>query len=122
MSMAAISSEVARSLLSWITETRYCISDQLLWSGPPLVGGRSPLPRTPLPRSDTAARISVEPRCADERDPTASSGRLSSGTGTTVAATTHRPKDAPHGHTYGERRRSAGGSGGLQDCASGPSA
>ena len=28
--------------------------------GTPLVGGRSPLPRTPQPRSDTASRISFE--------------------------------------------------------------
>ena len=40
--------------MSSITETRYCISDHLLWSGAPLAGGRSPLLRTPLPRSDTA--------------------------------------------------------------------
>src|SRR5262245_65170080 len=112
MSMAAISSEVARSLLSWITETRYCISDQLLWSGPPLVGGRSPLPRTPLPRSDTAARISVEPRCADERDPTASSGRLSYETGTTAPATTPRPKNHPPEQHTGNRQRRPGAQGG----------
>ena len=47
-------------LLSSITETRYCISDHLLWFGAPLVGGRSPLLRTPLPRSDTASRISFK--------------------------------------------------------------
>src|SRR5216683_4506186 len=40
--MAAISSGVARSAVSSITETRYCISDHLLWLGVPLVGGRSP--------------------------------------------------------------------------------
>ena len=28
--------------MSSITETRYCISDHLLWFGAPLVGGRSP--------------------------------------------------------------------------------
>src|SRR5580698_1782258 len=56
-SMAAISSGVARSAASAITETRYCITDHLLWSGAPLVGRRSPLLRTPPPRSDTAPRI-----------------------------------------------------------------
>src|SRR5713226_7737160 len=54
--MAAISSGVARPAVSSITETRYRISDHLLWSGAPLVGGRSPLLRTRLPRSDTAGR------------------------------------------------------------------
>src|SRR5829696_5426774 len=58
--MAAISSGVARPAVSSITETRYCISDHLLWFGAPLVGGRSPLLRTPLPRSDTASRISFK--------------------------------------------------------------
>jgi hypothetical protein len=57
--MAAISSGVARPAVSSITETRYCISDHLLWFGAPLVG-LSPLLRTPLPRSDTASRISSE--------------------------------------------------------------
>jgi hypothetical protein len=59
-SMSAISSSVARSGVSVITETRYCIWDHLLWFGAPLAGGRSPLLRTPLPRSDTALRISFE--------------------------------------------------------------
>src|SRR5271154_1706431 len=58
--MAAISSGVARPAASSITETRYCILDHLLWFGAPLVGGLSPLLRTPLPRSDTASRISCE--------------------------------------------------------------
>src|SRR5215213_9701521 len=61
--MAAISSGVARPAVSSITETRYCISDHLLWFGAPLVGGRSTLLRRPLPRSDTASgclsRLSV---------------------------------------------------------------
>src|SRR5215472_6578727 len=39
--MAACSSGVARPAVSSITETRYCISDHLLWFGVPLVGGRS---------------------------------------------------------------------------------
>src|ERR1039457_4373885 len=55
--MAAISSGVARPAVSSITATRYCISDHLLRSGAPLVGGRSHLLRTPPPRSDTASRI-----------------------------------------------------------------
>src|ERR1022692_883792 len=55
--MAAISSGGARPAVSSITETRYCISDHLLWFGAPLVGGLSPLLRTPPPRSDTASRI-----------------------------------------------------------------
>jgi hypothetical protein len=38
--MAAISSGVAGPAVSSITETRYCISDHLLWFGAPLVGGR----------------------------------------------------------------------------------
>src|SRR6266571_9211133 len=40
--MAAISSGVARPAVSSITETRYCMSDHLLWSRGALVGGRSP--------------------------------------------------------------------------------
>src|SRR4030095_11023190 len=36
--MAAISDGVAEPVLSSITETRYCISDHLLWLGAPLVG------------------------------------------------------------------------------------
>src|SRR5216683_8237949 len=52
--MAACSSGVARPGVSSITETRYCISDHLLWFGAPLVGGLSSLLRTPSPRSDTA--------------------------------------------------------------------
>src|SRR5580700_11456065 len=59
-SMAAISSGVARPVVSSITETRYCISDHLLCSGTPLADGRSPLLRTPPPRSDTAARMSFK--------------------------------------------------------------
>src|SRR6185295_17939919 len=59
-SMAACSSGVPELVLSLITETRYCISDHLLWFGAPLVGSLSPLLRTPLPRSDTASRISSE--------------------------------------------------------------
>src|SRR5262249_55316712 len=58
--MAAISVGVAEPVLSSITETRYCISDHLLRFGAPLVGGRSPLLRTPLPRSDTASQISFK--------------------------------------------------------------
>src|SRR5260370_16955001 len=54
--MAAISSGVARPAVSSITETRYCIWDHLLWFGAPLAGGRSPLLRTPLPRSGTPSR------------------------------------------------------------------
>src|ERR1700683_5674077 len=56
--MAAISSGVARPAVSSITETRYCISDHLLWFGALLMGGPSHLLRTPPPRSDTASRIS----------------------------------------------------------------
>src|SRR4029077_18710053 len=59
-SMAACSSGVPELVLSLITETRYCISDHLLWFGAPLLGSLSPLLRTPLPRSDTASRISFE--------------------------------------------------------------
>ena len=59
-SMAAISSGVARPAVSSITETRYCITDHLLWFGAPLAGGRSPLLRTPSPRSDTASRMSFK--------------------------------------------------------------
>src|SRR5262249_14709198 len=58
--MAACSSGVARPAVSLITETRYCISDHLLWYGVPLVGGLSPLLRTHLPRSDTASRTSFK--------------------------------------------------------------
>src|SRR5215813_11186286 len=58
--MAACSSGVARPAVSSITETRYCISDHLLWYGVPLVGGLSPLLRTHLPRSDTASRTSFK--------------------------------------------------------------
>src|SRR5512144_1797433 len=50
-SMAAISSGVARPAVSSITETRYCISDHLLWFGAP-VGGRSPLLQTPRALTD----------------------------------------------------------------------
>jgi hypothetical protein len=46
--------------LSAITETRYCISDHLLWLGAPLVRARSPLLRMPLPRSDTVCRTSCK--------------------------------------------------------------
>src|SRR5215469_10873736 len=52
-SIAACSSGVARPAVSSITETRYCISGHLLWFGALLVGGLSPVLRTPLPRSDT---------------------------------------------------------------------
>src|SRR5215471_11712326 len=49
-SIAACSSGVARPAVSSITETRYCISDHLLWFGVLLVGGRwssaSPMSRT----------------------------------------------------------------------------
>src|SRR5215475_1693125 len=58
--MAGCLSVLPGLLLSSITETRYCISDHLLWFAVPLVGGRSPLLRTPLPRSDTGSRISFE--------------------------------------------------------------
>src|SRR5215204_1597553 len=58
--MWASSVGVAGPVPSSITETRYCISDHLLWSAVPLVGGRSPLLRTPLPRSDTASRRSFK--------------------------------------------------------------
>src|SRR5215469_13760094 len=58
--MAASSSGVARPAVSSITETRYCISDHLLWFGVSLMGGLSPLLRTPLPRSDTASRMSFK--------------------------------------------------------------
>jgi hypothetical protein len=57
--IAAIWSAVARPAVSSITETRYCNSDHLLRFGVPLAGGRSPLLRTPLARSDTAARVSL---------------------------------------------------------------
>src|ERR1700683_1166321 len=56
--MVSISSGVARSAESLITETRYCIWDHLLWFVAPLVGGLSPLLRTALPRSDTPSRVS----------------------------------------------------------------
>src|SRR5580704_9591001 len=68
-SIAAISSgralapdarHLARSAVLSITETRYCISDHLLCFGAPLAGGRSPLLRTALPRSDTASRTSFK--------------------------------------------------------------
>src|SRR5262249_8858930 len=65
-SMAACSSGVARPAVSSITETRYCISDHLLWYGVPIVGGLSPLLRTHLP------------------DPTPPPGRLSRFSGTPV--------------------------------------
>src|ERR1700729_1834863 len=52
--------DLARSAVSSITETRYCISDHLLCFGAPLAGGRSPLLRTALPRSDTASRTSFK--------------------------------------------------------------
>ena len=55
-----VAGAVAEPVLSSITETRYCISDHLLWFGAPLVFVGSPLLRTPLPRSDTASRISFE--------------------------------------------------------------
>jgi len=55
---AASSVAVSGPVPSSIIETRYCISAHLLCVGAPLVGGRSPLLRRPLPRSDTAARIS----------------------------------------------------------------
>src|SRR5262249_53064394 len=64
--MAACSSGVARPAVSSITETRYCISDHLLWYGVPIVGGLSPLLRTHLP------------------DPTPPPGRLSRFSGTPV--------------------------------------
>src|SRR5437773_631301 len=52
--MAACSSGVPElAVSSTITETRYCISDHPCSPGAPLVGGLSPLLRTPLPRSDT---------------------------------------------------------------------
>src|SRR6266568_905625 len=74
--MAAISSGVARPGLSLITETRYCILDHLLWLGTPLVGGRSSLLRTPLPRSDAASRISFKTSATPvENDPTRRSHR-----------------------------------------------
>src|SRR3982074_139211 len=58
--MAACSSGVARPAVSSITETRYSIPDHPLRPGAPPAGGRSPLPRTPLPRSDTASPISFQ--------------------------------------------------------------
>src|SRR3982074_3819821 len=58
--MAACSSGVARPAVSSITETRYSIPDHPLRPGAPPAGGRSPLPRTPLPRSDTASPISFK--------------------------------------------------------------
>src|SRR5215813_11261907 len=58
--MAAISSAVAEPAVSSITETRYCISDHLLWPGALHAGARSALLRTPLPRSDTASRTSFK--------------------------------------------------------------
>jgi hypothetical protein len=48
---------VARLAASSITETRNCISDHLLCFGAPLAGGRSPLLRTALTRSDTASGL-----------------------------------------------------------------
>src|SRR6266545_560315 len=58
--MAAISSAVARPAVSKITETRYRISDHLPCSGRPTWAARSPLPRTPLPRSDNTSRTSFK--------------------------------------------------------------
>ena len=52
-SIASISDGVAKPAVSSITETRYCISDHLLWFGTPLVGGRSYVLRTRLPESDS---------------------------------------------------------------------
>src|SRR5580692_6071533 len=51
---------MARSAASSITEIRYCIFDHLLCFGAPLAGGRSPLLRTALTRSDTASRNSFK--------------------------------------------------------------
>src|SRR5215212_5317343 len=69
--MAAISSGVARPAVSSITETRYCMLDHLLSFGAPLVGGRSPLLRRLLSRSDTACGMSFKTRGAPvENDPT----------------------------------------------------
>src|ERR1700691_469405 len=51
---------MARSAASSITEIRYCIFDHLLYFGAPLAGGRSPLLRTALTRSDTASRNSFK--------------------------------------------------------------
>src|SRR5580692_13001579 len=51
---------MARSAASSITEIRYCIFGHLLCFGAPLAGGRSPLLRTALTRSDTASRNSFK--------------------------------------------------------------
>src|SRR5580692_7453668 len=51
---------MARSAASSITEIRYCIFGHLLCFGAPLAGGRSPLLRTALTRSDTASRNSFQ--------------------------------------------------------------
>src|ERR1700689_1224949 len=51
---------MARSAASPITEIRYCLFGHLPCSGAPLAGGRSPLLRTALTRSDTASRNSFK--------------------------------------------------------------
>src|SRR4249919_3894452 len=66
--MSVISSEVAEVGVSSITETRYCIRIILLLCRTPLVGVRSLVPRTPLPRSDTAARSSFNGLAARTAD------------------------------------------------------
>src|SRR5258708_17529239 len=57
--MAGCLSVLPGLLLSSITETRYCISDHLLWFGAPLTGGRSPCYEHLSPgRSSSASPIS----------------------------------------------------------------
>src|SRR5579872_2362005 len=56
-SIAASSSGLARSTVSVITETRYCIPIISYGPGRPSRAARSPLLRTPRPRSDTAPRF-----------------------------------------------------------------
>src|SRR3981081_660481 len=74
--MAAISSGVARPAVSSITETRYCISDHLLWIRAPLAGGRSPcyehLRPDPTPSPGCLSRLSGTPV---ENDPARRSHR-----------------------------------------------
>src|SRR5262249_13854862 len=61
--MAGCLSVLPGLLLSSITETKYYTEDHLLRFGTPLVNGLTPLLQTPLPRSDTASRMSFETFC-----------------------------------------------------------
>src|SRR6185437_732145 len=74
--MAASSSGVARLAVSLITETRYCISDHLLWFGAPLVGASHPcyehLCPDPTPPPGCLSGLSATPV---GNDPTATVSR-----------------------------------------------